>query len=116
MNISDQSDLVIGRSLGAAAWNYDILLPDGSYTTFVEGTRITGIATIAGSGSNRILREKKRLSARYGGKEDAWSKMAGNGIVNDLGLSRKAHVHWYQICFESGFILRVEFKLKRFYN
>jgi len=98
----------IAKSLGAAAKNYKVLLPDGNVVKFMEGTRITNVAVIAGKGRDRKIDEVDRLVDKYGGSPDLWQKMKGFGYLNVDGESRKADVHWY----EEDNVGRVDFKLK----
>ena len=101
----------IGRSLGAAAFRDTVRLPNGSYTKITEGSKITGIKIIAGKGSSDKINDIEKLIERNGGKRADWSKMRGNGYVDDLGMSRAAELHWYQ----EDSVGRVEMKVKRFY-
>ena len=107
----DPREFEVGRSLGAAAHRDDVRLPDGSHAKLTEGTRVTGVKVIAGAGSKRKIDDVDRLVRTYGGKREDWSKRRGTGQVDDLGLSRRCELHWYQ-CEEAG---RVEMKVKRFY-
>lgn len=104
----DMDSFVIPHSLGAKASNHKIRLPDGSYTTFVEGTRITNVKVIAGKGRERQIDEIDNLLARYGGDPFEWQKKKGVGYIDYYGESVKADVHWYE---EPG-IGRVKFKVK----
>lgn len=98
----------IPHSLGARYLNHDVLLPDGSYTTFIEGTRITNIKVIAGKGRDRKIDEIENLIARYGGDYFEWQKKKGIGYIDYYGESVKAEVHWY----EEPNVGAVKFKLK----
>lgn len=101
----------IGRSLGAAAFRDIVWLPDGSTTKISEGTRITGIVTIAGKGSRRKIDEIDGLVAKYGGKSGEWEKKRGSGYVDDLGMSRPCELHWY----EEPSVGRVKMKVSKFF-
>lgn len=63
------------------------------YTEFIpKGTTIENTKTIAGRGSQDILRDKKRLANVYGGKEEDWSKRVGK-VSSD---KYEFDVHWYE--------------------
>jgi len=47
--------ILIGWSLGAQAFNYNIETPDGEVLHLTEGTRITNIQVIAGKGRDRQI-------------------------------------------------------------
>ena len=51
------------------------------------------------------------LVSRYGGKPSEWRKERGTGYVDDLGMSRKCELHWY----EEDSVGRVKMKVKKFY-
>lgn len=106
-----EKPITIGRSVGAAAFRDEVLLPDGSKTRISEGTRITGIVTIAGKGTNRRIDVVDKLVERYGGERDRWQKKRGTGYVDDLGMSRRCELHW----FEEEDAGRVAMKVKRYY-
>lgn len=109
--LTAKRSIQIGRSLGAAAFRDTVILPDGSKTKVTEGSRITGIVTIAGKGCRRKIDEVDVLVARYGGRPSEWRKERGTGYVDDLGMSRKCELHWY----EEDSVGRVKMKVKRFY-
>lgn len=115
MDRSGLSDIIVGRSLGAVAKNYDVLLSDGTFVRLVEGSKITKVIQIAGQGRIRKVKVDAWLSEKYGGKRGGWKKMAGDGYVDFFGISRSVHLHWYQIDMNDH-IERVEFKVKRYYN
>ena len=98
----------IGKSLGAAAKNYNVLLPDGTYSKLTEGTEITDIEVFAGKGSKKELRVKDFLVQNYGGKAENWQHTKGRGYVDYNGESKKAMLHW----FEEETIGIVEMKVK----
>lgn len=98
----------IPHSLGAKALNYKVLMPDGSYTSFIEGTRITDVKIIAGKGRERQIDEIENLLARYGGQAFEWQKKKGIGFIDYYGESARAEVHWY----EEPSVGRVKFKMK----
>lgn len=103
-----EKDIVIHRSVGAKAKNHKVKLPDGSYASFAEGSRITNVTTIAGKGRDRQIDIVDVLVSKYGGNPEEWQKKKGIGYVDIDGESYKAEVHWY----EEQTIGRVEFKIK----
>lgn len=105
----DTDSIAIPHSLGAKALNYDVKLPDGTYAQLTEGTRITNVKIIAGSGRERQIDMIQALLDRYPGtSETAWTKRKGIGYIDYLGESYKAELHWY----EEPSVGRVEFKIK----
>ena len=89
-------DIVIPRSLGAKAKNYDIELPNKEVVHLTEGTRITNIRTIAGKGMDREIDELEILLERWGGSPFEWQKKKGIGYVDYEGESYRAELHWYE--------------------
>jgi len=57
-----QGDISIGRSLGAKVKNYDIKLPNKEMIHLTDGTRVTGVQTIAGKGKDRKIDEVDKIS------------------------------------------------------
>ena len=108
----ESDSISIPHSLGAWCLNHEVLLPDGSYTTFIEGKRITNIKVIAGKGRDRKIDEIENLVARYGGDYFEWQKKKGIGYIDYYGESAKAEVHWY----EEPNVGAVKFKLKELLN
>ena len=107
-----EADWYIGRSLGAAAMNYDIKDPrTGKTYLFVEGTTISHVEVFAGKGTRNKLKPKVAagLSERYGGRPRDWKHVKGLGTIEARGRFRTAEVHW----FEERGAGRVEFKVKR---
>ena len=95
-NYTPGDTITIGRSVGAKAKNYRVKLPNGEYTEFAEGTRITDIVTIAGKGKKRTIDEVQRLIYQYPDTvETEWQKKKGFGYLIDNGEIYKAEVHWY---------------------
>ena len=92
----DSNEFWIGRSLGARAKNYQILLPNGEYVSLTEGSRITNVTTIAGKGRNRQIDQIDILLDRYGGSEQEWMKKKGLGYIDFRGESYLAELHWYE--------------------
>ena len=104
------ADEYIGKSVGAKAANYDILMPDGSIVHLAEGTYITNKEVIAGRGKpSTHIREIDRLVQEYGGDPKKWSKVKGIGTLDVEGEYLRAELHWY----EEPHIGKVDFKLKR---
>ena len=101
--------ITIPHSLGAKALNFKVLLPDGSYTTFTEGTRITSVKVIAGKGRERQIDEIENLLERFGGDALEWQKKKGIGYIEFYGESVCAEVHWY----EEPRVGAVKFKVNR---
>ena len=109
--LSREPDIQVGRSLGAKYKGDEVKLPDGSYTNLTEGTRITGIVSIAGKGNGDRIDEIDGLIERFGGNRSEWSKRRGTGYVDDLGMSRRCELHWY----EEPSVGRVKMKVKKFF-
>lgn len=103
-----RADISIGKSLGAAAKNYSVRLPDGNHTKFAEGTKITKIRVFAGKGTNTPIRDRFYLESTYGIKADKWQKVRGEGTVVFKGKNRAAELHWYEAEGE-----KVDMKVKR---
>ena len=107
-DIINLPDILIGHSLGAQAFNYDIETPDGEVLHITEGTRITNVQVIAGKDRNRQIDVIDILISKYGGDSNDWQKVKGFGYVDYEDESYKAEIHWYQ----EPTIGKVEFKLK----
>lgn len=103
-----EKDILIHKSLGAKARNYDVRLPSGEYTGFTEGTRITNVKTIAGKGKERKIDEVDILVEKYGGSAEEWQKKKGIGYLDYENESYKAEIHWY----EEPTVGRCKFKAK----
>lgn len=96
---------LIGRSLGAAAKTYEVIIPP-SLTGFSkpvktktsEGKWISRGVLIAGKGHpNKIHSELDSLKQEYPEiPAEEWKKMAGKGWIDDLGISRRVELHWYE--------------------
>ena len=89
----------IGRSLGAAAKNYDVRDPrSGRAYRFIEGTSLTNVEVFAGKGTRNKLNPKvaRGLSEQAGGRQKAWHHVMGIVTLEYLGLARKAAVHWFE--------------------
>lgn len=94
--ISDEDDIIIGKSVGAKSMNYVIKLPDGEETHLTEGTRITNVTVIAGKGRNREIDIIDYLVDTHGGSPYEWQKKKGIGYVDYHDESYKAELHWYE--------------------
>lgn len=100
-----ERDTIVGRNLSAAAYRDKVIIPKkltglskDIETRVSAGARIYGKAAIAGKGTNvPIHSELDSLKEQFPDiPRSEWTKMAGNTNVDDMGLSRKAHVHWYE--------------------
>ncbi len=101
----------IGRSLGAAALNYNVKdSHSGASFKFIEGTEIHYVQTFAGHGVRNKLRSKTLagLVSEYGGRPKNWMHVKGIGTLDFYGRPRKAEVHW----FEEKSVGKVKFKVK----
>lgn len=96
---------LIGRSLGAAAKTYEVIIPPSLTglskpikTKTSEGKWISRGVLIAGKGHpSKIHSELDSLKQEYPDiPVEEWKKMAGNGWIDDLGISRRAELHWYE--------------------
>ena len=105
----EKDDIHIYRSVGAKSRNYPVKAPDSNqHYKFAEGTDITGVKVIMGSGTNKPLREKYKIALRNGIKNpDEIQKLRGTGYVIINGKKRKVELHWYEAENE-----RFEFKIK----
>lgn len=105
----EKDDIHIYRSVGAKSRNYPVKAPDSNqHYKFAEGTDITGVKIIMGSGTNKPLREKYKIALRNGIKNpDEIQKLRGTGYVIINGKKRKVELHWYEAENE-----RFEFKIK----
>lgn len=100
----------IGRSLGAAAMNYDIRDPrSGKYYKFAEGTTIDNVETFAGKGTRSPLRPKvaEGLTRQHGGRKSDWKHSKGTGTIDRGSKWQAAEVHWFE---NNG--VKVGFKIK----
>ena len=104
-----KSDIIIHKSLGASGKNYPVRLPDGNYTKFAEGTKITKIKVFAGKGTDISIRNAVYLEAEYGISSSEWQKVRGEGKIMYKGKPRKAELHWYEANNK-----RKKMKVKRF--
>ncbi len=92
-----ESDIIIGRSVGAKALNYEILdLKTGEIFYFSEGSRIKNVKVFAGKGSKNVFRKADFYASRYGGSADEWQHVKGFGLLETDDGEREAEVHWVQ--------------------
>lgn len=107
-----ETEIVIGKSLGAKSFNYKIWVEDKGYYNLTEDTKITSIYVFAGKGTKKPVRVAEHLSKQYGGKAENWKHVRGNGYVDFEGTSRKAELHW----FENKDVGRIKIKVKRWFD
>jgi hypothetical protein len=108
-----QRDISIHRSVGAAAKNYDVRLPNGTYSKLVESTKITKVFTFAGKGTNRKIDVAEHLEKQYNVPKGDWKKVRGDGfVIDESGKNRHAELHW----FESEKTGRIKMKAKRYFD
>lgn len=99
----------IGRSIGAAAKNYPVRMPNGrQHCKLAEGQTIKG-KVFAGKGTAVEIRDKFDLAAIYNIPADEIQKVSGEGVVVIKGKEKKAELHWYEVNGE-----RYDMKIKRF--
>ena len=104
-----EPEILIGKSVGAKAKNYDIVAPDGETFKLTEGSRITDVKVIAGDGRVRKIDVVDKLVDEYGGNPLKWKKCKGYGNIDVSGEDFLAELHWY----EEPSVGRVAFKIKR---
>lgn len=102
-------DVFIPRSLSASAKPINVRMSDGTMARLSEGAKITGAKVIADKGVKRNIDDIDYLVCRHGGKRGGWQKKRGTAFVDDLGISRKCEIHWY----EEESVGAVEHKLKK---
>lgn len=103
---------VIGRSLGAAALNYDVKDPkSGKSYKFLEGSSIRDVQVFAGRGVRNKLKPEvsQGLCQQVGGRPRDWKHVKGIGTIDVNGHPADAEVHW----FEAAGQPKVKFKVKR---
>lgn len=97
-----ESDIIIGRSVGAKALNYDVMdLNTGEIFHFVEGSKIQNVKVFAGKGTRVTFRKAEKFAARYGGAPKDWQHVKGFGVLATDEGDRDAEVHWVQ-CADIG--------------
>lgn len=97
-----ESDIIIGKSVGAKALNYDVMdLDTGEIFHFVEGSKIQNVEVFAGKGTRVTFRKAEKFAARYGGDPKDWQHVKGFGVLATDEGDRDAEVHWVQ-CADIG--------------
>lgn len=92
-----QRDIIIGRSAGAKARNYEVMdLDTGEMFYFAEGTKIQDVEVFAGKGVKSPFRKAEKYADRYGGKPEDWQHAKGFGVLATPEGDREAEVHWVQ--------------------
>lgn len=92
-----QRDIIIGRSVGAKARNYEVMdLDTGEMFHFAEGTKIQDVEVFAGKGVKSPFRKAEKYADRYGGKPEDWQHAKGFGVLATPEGDREAEVHWVQ--------------------
>lgn len=111
--LQSSSDIQIGRSVGAAAAQGSVLLPDGSKGRLAQGSKITKVVTFAGGKTGKPVKQASNLSAQFPGVNPAdWKKVRGEGFVEcPDGKTRRGELHW----FESAATGRIKMKVKRWF-
>ena len=92
----EKHDIIIGKSLGAAAKNYPVRI-DGSrqHVKLAENQRIEG-KVFAGKGTAVAIKDRFRLESDYRVPAGEWKKLSGNGYILLKGKKQKAELHWYE--------------------
>ena len=98
--------ILIGRSLGAKAKNYDIELPNKEIVHLTERSHVSHVEVIAGKGRNREIDTLVHLFP--GSSEGQWQKKKGVGFIDYEGESYRVNLHWY----EEPTVGRVKWKVK----
>jgi len=97
-------------SVGAKWINKDILMPNGKYAHFVEGSKIINKQVFAGKGTKTPIRDIERLVEQYPNtKAENWQKVKGTAELDLDGETFKAEIHWY----EEPSVGKVEIKYKK---
>lgn len=97
-----QRDIIIGRSVGAKARNYEVMdLDTGEMFHFAEGTKIQDVEVFAGKGVKSPFRKAEKYADRYGGKPEDWQHAKGFCVLATPEGDREAEVHWVQ-CSGAG--------------
>ena len=99
----------IGKSIGSAAKNYPVRMPGSKqHVKIAEGQSIEG-TVFAGFGTDKEIRDKRKIEAIYKLPASKLQKVSGKGFVIVDGKQRKAELHWYEADGE-----KADFKIKRF--
>ena len=92
-----EPDILIGRSVGAKAANYDVMdLKTGKVYHFVEGTHIQNVETFAGKKTKVVYRDAWKFADKYGGNVADWQHTKGFGWIATEEGERYVEVHWSQ--------------------
>ena len=92
-----EPDILIGRSVGAKAANYDVMdLKTGKVYHFVEGTHIQNVETFAGKKTKVVYHDAWKFADKYGGNVADWQHTKGFGWIATEEGERYVEVHWSQ--------------------
>lgn len=105
-------DIIVPKSLSAAAFRDAVKLPDGTYTKTTEGTKITKVVVFAGGKTNKKVKVAPYLAKQYNNNPKDWRKVRGEGFVDVDKTSRRCELHW----FESKQTGRIKMKVKRWFD
>jgi hypothetical protein len=86
-------NIVIGKSLDAAAFRDTVAFGDGRFGKVSEGEEITKIKPIIGKGTKTELRVAPLLEEEYGAPASEWTKLRGNGYVEIEGEKVYTELH-----------------------
>lgn len=90
-------DVIIGRSVGAKAKNYEIMdLKTGEKFYLVEGSHLQNVEVFAGRGGYKPYNNAWKYARDFGGKVEDWQHVKGFGLVDYYGEEREAELHWSQ--------------------
>ena len=106
-----QSDIFIGKSLGAKSKNYEVIDPaTGEHFRFVDGSKIQNAEVFAGYHVKKPLHEEvvEGLVGEFGGTPEKWQHSKGFGFLDCDGDAVLAEVHWFQ----EESVGKVKFKVK----
>lgn len=106
-----EKDILIHKSIGAKAKNYDVLdVNTGEFFHFVGGTKIQDSEVFAGYKVKNSLRPEvaEGLTEEFGGKVERWQHAKGKAVIDRNGEAVKAEVHWFQ----EDSVGKVKFKVK----
>lgn len=95
------------RYIYSVAKKYPVRLPDGSYTKFANGGKITKVVPIIGYGTNKELGIRFWLESNYHIDSSLWTKYRGECYIFINHSIHRVEVHWYEA---NGY--RCEIKLK----
>ena len=96
-DITDLVDEYVRKSVGARAWNYDIMdLQTGEIYHLADGTKLQNKEVFAGKGSKTPYYTAEKYAERYGGNPDDWQHVKAIGTLDTPDGYRKAEIHWSQ--------------------